>query len=156
MAAVAFGFRFPVVLSALLLVSCGAPEHASIPEGDAIEICLLCYRKSGDGIEQAGMGERSQPSTVSIRLYNRAWNVSRPPGGPFEVVARPPRLQVVAMSIAWNDERHIVYQEDITGLHGDDPRWEIFMTCEEGVIAAMGNREGVQTKVVKEPPPFPK
>ena len=30
------------------------------------------------------------------------------------------------------------------------------MTCEEGVIAAMGNREGVQTKVVMEPPPLPK
>lgn len=190
--------RLALFLPAILLAACGSPQPAQPSEGDAIEICLLCYRKSGDAAKQLGLPDDGLPSTVSLRLYNRAWRLSRPPGGPFEVVARVPGSNTVeeelsddacarlfqlmwtqgfmdlpgdrfldrsrfvegysttAISVARNDERHIVFLEDVTGPRGDDPRWDRFVSCQSGILDGMSGNVGVRAKVRKDPPPFPK
>lgn len=190
--------RLGILLPAVLLAACGSPEPAPSPAGDAIEICLLCYRKSGDAARRMGLPDDGLPSTVSFRLYNRAWRLSRPPGGPFEVVARVPGADALeeeladdacerlyqlmwtqgfmelpgerfldrsrfvegysttAISVARNDERHIVFLEDVTGAAGDNPLWDRFAACQGGILDGVRGNVGVRAKVRKDPPPFPK
>jgi hypothetical protein len=54
-----------------------------------------------------------------------------------------------AISVQRDDVRHIVFLEDVTGEHGDDPRWGVFNDCLTQMLTTYSTIEDVRAQVQK-------